>query len=255
MDLKNKVAVVTGSAHRVGRGIALQLASAGANVVIHYNSSEHAARETAGEVRALGVDAFTVQSDLSDPDNILMMFDRLYEHFHRLDVLVNSASAFDHQPFDQVTPESWDKSLTVNVRAPMLCIQHAARLMRATERTTPGCIVNISDITGIFPVRNLIQHGVSKAALLHLTKSAALELAPVVRVNALVLGPIIPPEGSGLDDPDWQRLINWLPMKRQGGVDAVGKLVVDVIRSDYMTGSIIELDGGQTLKGPLPRSD
>lgn len=252
MDLQNKVALVTGSAHRVGQAIALHLARAGASQVIHYGSSGEAAEQTAREVRALGVDAITVQADLRRPDSIETLFAAAAAHYGRLDVLVNSAASFTKQDFDAVTLDSWEDSMQTNLRAPFLCCQQAARLMRQTPRPIhePALIVNITDLSGFFPWRGYVQHGVSKAGLIHLTHICARELGPDVRVNAIAPGPILPPAGMAENDPFWQNAGQRLPLRRTGSPEYVGQTVVFLAQNDYITGAVIPVDGGEHLLGP-----
>ncbi len=251
MNLNGKVALVTGSAHRVGRAIALGLARAGAHQVIHYGGSAAAAGQTRDEIAALGVEAITVPANLSDPAQIDELFDAIEEHFGRLDILVNSAATFVHEPFDAVTAETWDAVLTVNLRAPFLCSQRAARLMRAVERDTPALIVNISDLSGVQPWQNFVQHGVAKAGLLHLTAIAARELAPDVRVNALIPGAILPPPGMDESGERWQQMIEGVPLRRSATLDEVVQAVLSFAANDFVTGSLTYLDGGEHLLGPV----
>ena len=164
MDLQNKVAIVTGGAHRVGKAIALALAREGAHVAVHYGTSEAAARDTVAEIESLGVRAIAVQADLHDPAQIDALFRAVDEEFGRLDVLVNSAASFVKQPFDEIGLDDWKDVLQVNLRAPFLCTQAAARLMRRAKRPAdePALIVNITDLSGLYPWRGYAQHGVSK---------------------------------------------------------------------------------------------
>jgi pteridine reductase len=252
MDLNGKVALVTGAAHRVGKAIALALAREGANLVIHYGSSESAAQQTAAEIATLGAEAISVQADLSDPPQIEALFEALQSRFGRLDVLVNSAASFQKRPFDQISLEDWERVMAINLRAPFLCTQHAARLMRTIER--PGgesaLVANIADLSGVYPWLGYGHHGVSKAGLIHLTKAAARELAPGIRVNAIIPGPILPPPGMAPDSEKWQQIGGIVPLGRAGDPENIGQTVVFLARSDYITGVAIEVDGGEHLIGP-----
>jgi len=253
MKLQSRVALVTGAAHRVGKAIALALAQKGANIVLHYGSSVAAARQTADEIAALGVEVFLCQANLSDPDQIAALFDAVQECFGRLDVLVNSASSFERRPFDDITAEDWDRVMAINLRAPFLCSQHAARLMRIDPPTSreAGLIVNIADHIGISPRLGFTQHSVSKAALIHLTKVAALELAPTIRVNAVVPGPVMAPVGMDPQGKEWERIWKRVPLNRPGDPADVGRAVVFLAASDYMTGALIPVDGGEGIIGAL----
>ncbi|GAB4482434.1 MAG: 3-oxoacyl-ACP reductase FabG [Anaerolineae bacterium] len=251
MDLKGKVALVTGAAHRVGRAIALALAREGAHVVVHYGGSSEAAARTQAEIAARGVEAVTVSANLADPAAIAALFETTADRFGRLDVLVNSAARFDKRAFDAITLEDWERSMAVNVRAPFLAMQHAARLMRAAARPAdqPALIVNIADLSGVYPWRDYVQHGVSKAGLLHLTKIGARELAPHVRVNAIIPGPILPPPGMDPASTNWQETVQAVPLQREGGAEVIGETVVFLARNDFITGAVINVDGGEGLLG------
>jgi NAD(P)-dependent dehydrogenase (short-subunit alcohol dehydrogenase family) len=249
MRLQGKVALVTGSAVRVGKTMALALAREGASIVLHSNSSAGAAHHTAHAIAALGVEVFPFQADLREADAIAALFQAVQDRFGRLDVLVNSASTFVRQPFDEVDPDSWQETMQVNLLAPFLCSQHAARLMSAVDRPAeePALIVNIADLSGIVPWRGFVQHGVSKAGLIHLTKIAAYELAPDIRVNAIVPGAILPP--PGMDADQWHRLGDRVPLRRTGNPDQVGQTVVFLAANDTITGAVIPVDGGEHLTG------
>ncbi len=253
MNLGDKIAVVTGGAHRVGKAIALALAREGAHVIVHYGSSEGAARDTVAEIRLLGVQAIAVQADLHDPAQIDALFQAVDEEFGRLDVLVNSAASFVKQPFDEIGLDDWKDVLQVNLRAPFLCTQAAARLMRRAKRPAdePALIVNITDLSGLYPWRGYVQHGVSKAGLIHLTKVSAYELAPDIRVNAIAPGAVLPPPGMDPHGETWQALGARAPLRRTGHPDYVGQTVVFLARNDYITGALIPVDGGEHLVGTL----
>lgn len=248
MDMKGKVALVTGGAHRVGRAIALALAEAGADLAIHYGRAADEARATVDELLGMGVRARAYAADLAQPASIAALFEALAADFGGLDILVNSAAAFPYRRFERMTAEEWDHTLAVNLRAPFLCTQAAAKLMRAAPRETPGLVVNIADLSGVKVWPGYAAHGVSKAGLLQLTRSAALELAPQVRVNALVLGPIMPVHQRG-EDEAWQKLIASLPLGRPGGGAEVGRAVRYLAESDFITGATVALDGGESLLG------
>jgi pteridine reductase len=252
MDLQDKVALVTGSARRVGKAIAIALAREGAHLIVHYGRSEDEARQTAEEIAGLGVEAFPVQADLGDPDQIVALFEAAGGRFGRLDVLVNSAASFEKRDFDAITLDDWERVLAVNLRAPFLCTQHAARLMRVVDRPAgqPALIANIVDLSGVYPWRGYAHHGVSKAGLLHLTRIAARELAPGIRVNAIAPGPILPPPGMDSDGEAWRRIGESVPLARPGDPAQIGQTVVYLAANDYVTGTLVNVDGGEHLLGP-----
>lgn len=251
MDLTGKVALVTGGAHRVGKAIALALAREGANLVIHYGSSENVAQQTVAEITTSGLEAISAQADLRDPARIEALFEIVQNHFGRLDVLVNSAASFQKRPFEQIGLDDWEQVMAVNLRAPFLCTQHAAPLMRFEHSgDEAGLIINIADLSGVYPWIGYAHHGVSKAGLIHLTKATARELAPQIRVNVIVPGPILPPPGMSPDGEKWRRVSGVVPLGRAGDPKNVGQAVVFLAHNDYVTGATIEVDGGEHLLGP-----
>ena len=245
MEIDGKVALVTGGAHRVGRAIALSLAERGAHVLVHYNLSEAAAQQTVREIEALGVQANLIHANLGDPLSIEDMFVLLESQFGKLHILINSASAFKAADFLELTVEDWNYAMAVNLRAPFLCSQRAAHLMLA--RGERGCIVNIGDVAGERPWERYPHHSVSKAALLMLTEVSAKALAPEIRVNAVVPGPVLKPER--MPDARWQRLGEVIPMRTTGSERNVAQAVLALVENDFATGAIFNVDGGDRLVG------
>lgn len=246
MDLTDKVALVTGAARRVGRAIALGLAGRGASIIVHYRSSEADARHTVADLRALGVRAEAFRADLGRPVEIGALFEAAARDFGRVDVLVNSASTFRPGNVLEVTAEDWDAVMNVNLRAPFLCSQHAARLM--LERGG-GVIVNIADIAGQVPWVRFPHHSVSKAGVVMLTKVLAKSLGPDVRVNAVVPGPILKPDD--MPDTRWERLGVVLPLRRTGDPGNVVQAVLALVENDFVTGAVLNVDGGDALLGSV----
>jgi pteridine reductase len=245
VSLDGRLALVTGAGHRLGRAIALALAEAGADVLVHYRSSADLARRTAESVRALGREADLIAADLSVPADIDELFDAIEGAHGGLDVLVNSAASFESAPIEDIQAEAWDRVMAVNLRAPFLCIRRAAPLLRA--RAHPGAVVNIADLSGLVPWRGFAHHSVSKAGLIHLTKAAAKELGPRIRVNAVLPGPILPPPGESPDSEEWRRRGDRLPLGRTGDPADIGSAVVFLAASDYITGEALAVDGGEHL--------
>ena len=251
MNLDGSVSLVTGSARRLGKQIAVTLARRGSHIAVHYGGSEDAARLTAEELRGLGVEAEPFGADLTRPAEIDRLFARIGERFGRLDVLVNSAASFERGSFESITVEQWDEVQALNLRAPFLCLQRAAALMRREPRAdgAPAAAINIGDLSGLVPWSNQAHHGVSKAGLQQLTRLAARDLAPDVRVNAVVPGPILPPPGMAFEDPAWRRTVDRLPLRRAGEPGEVGEAVAFLAASDFITGATLLLDGGESLLG------
>ncbi len=243
-SLQGKVAFVTGSARRVGRGILLGFAAQGANVVIHHSNSVGDAEHTSIDAKALGVDALVVQGDYADPDAIANNFEQIRAHYGRIDVLVNSASVFPRGDLLDIPPEEWDAVMGVNLRAPFLCTQHAGRMMR--DAGIAGSIINIADNSGLRPWAARPHHSVSKAGLIALTEVTAASLAAYqIRANCIVLGPVLPSTGQSAES--WQATEARLPLKRSGNPDDAARAAVFLARNDYITGAVLRVDGGEGL--------
>ena len=253
MNIQGKTVLVTGAARRVGRAMAIGLASEGARVVIHYGRSRSDAEATVEEAIALGSEAVAMSADLSEPESISSLFDGIDDRFGGLDVLINSAARFDSGPFEGISHEAWQRSLDVNLTAPFLCSQRAARLMRKSAHLRDGAavIINMADLSGIHPWRQHVQHGVSKAGLLHLTRIMARELAPDVRVNAIVPGAILPPPGVEVSDERWTGVSDRVPLERTGHPADIVQSMFHLIAADFVTGSVLHVDGGESLLGPI----
>jgi len=238
MELNGAKALVTGAARRIGRAIALALAEAGADVMVHYNRSRSQAESAAEAIEALGVRGETVQADLADPDAIEAMFRAVAGAFGRLDVLVNNAAVFAPTPLADLTAEQWDAPFAVNARAAALCIRHAMPLM-----PRGAAIVNVTDISAEKPWAAYPAYCASKAALLSLTKSAARALAGRgIRVNAVAPGAVAWHEGAS--DAHKQAVLAQVPLKRPGSAADVAAAAVFLARNDYITGQSLRVDGG-----------
>lgn len=242
MEIEGTVGLVTGGAHRVGRALVLGLARAGADVAIHYHSSDHEATETAEAVRALGRRAETFRADLAAPDATTRLANAVAEAMGRLDILVNNASLFESARFGDVTAEAWDRVMAVNLRAPFLLLQATAPLLEASN----GVAVNIADLAGVQVWPAFPHHGVSKAGLIHVTRVAARALAPDVRVNCIVPGTVLPPEDY--TEEQIQTSVDRTVLGRIGSPADVVEALLFLVRSEFATGSVVTVDGGRTLK-------
>lgn len=253
-DLTDKVALVTGSAHRVGKAIAMALAREGVNIQVHYNSAtEEQVRSTIHDMKSYGVDAFATQADISQPEGVEKVMAEVEKNFGRLDVLVNSASVFPSAQLMDVTLDSWNLAMNVNLRAPFLFTQYAARMMQDND-PIGGAIINICDQGAYAPWPQRPHHGVSKAALWSLTQVSALSLGPHVRVNAIVPGPVLK-TNDGMTDETWAKFGETLPLKRTGEADDVGRAVVYLAQEDFLTGIMLKVNGGEHLTYPRQYDD
>ena len=238
--LANRVALVTGAGRRIGRAVALRLAQEGADVVVHYRSSEQEAREVVGEVEKLGRRAVAIPADLTQVAEIESLMARAGDHFGRLDVLVNNAANFLQRDFRATREADWNASLDTNLKAPFFCSQAAAPLLKKNR----GTIVNFADIGAFLAWTGYIPHCVSKSGVVMLTKCLAKELAPEVRVNAIAPGTITM---SG-DPPEWEAdFIKRAPLGRVGTTEDVADAVMYLATAEFMTGQVLILDGGRTL--------
>jgi len=242
VELQGTTALVTGGARRVGRAIALGLAEAGCDLVIHFGSGVEEAAATAAEAGALGVRAVTVGADLADPaapEGLLAAAGDLGP----VRVLVNSAAVFPDDDLAGITPEGWDRTLAVNLRAPVLLTRaFAAALPEGLE----GAVVNITDWRTERPYRDHFSYTVAKGGLDTFTRAAAEALAPRIRVNAVALGAILPPPGRGSDY--LKDLARQIPAGRPGGTDPVVAAVLFLLRNPFVTGEILRVDGGAHLR-------
>ena len=239
MELHQKLALVTGSARRIGRAIAIELARAGADIAVHYGRSQAQARDTAEQIRRLGRRAELFQADLRQPEQIASLLAAVGQAFGRLDVLVNSAAIYDRTPLAELTAEQWDTQMAVNARAAALCIRHALPLMREAG----GAIINITDISAEKPWPGYAAYCASKAALVALTKSAAKALAGLkIRVNAVAPG--VAEWHQGATEAQKQAVLAQVPLRRAGSAADVAAAVVFLARQDYITGQNLRVDGG-----------
>ncbi len=242
MDPKNRVALVTGGAQRVGRVIALALGRAGAHVVLHFHTSRDAAEQTAAELRVLGVEVLPFQADISRPEQVAAMVEAAQRQFGRIDIAVNSASTFKRTPFPGATVEAWERVLAVNLTGPFLVASAVAPGMLVRGE---GVIVNVVDILAFKLSRNYVAHSVSKGGLKTLTEALAVALAPTVRANAVMPGPVLPPPGSTAEQI--AREARRTLLKRWGSPDDVAGAVLFLVQSDYVTGHMLAVDGGELL--------
>ncbi len=234
------LALVTGGAHRLGRSIALELARMGYALALHYFTSGEKAEQTADEIRQLGVPVTLLCADLTDENQVREMFAQVAALQNPLRVLVNSAAKLDRGSLLTLPMDAWDKSLDINLKAPLLCSQLAVPLMQEG-----GVIINLSDVGAGKTWTAFPAYIVSKAGLEALTRLMARSLAPRIRVNAIAPGLILP--SGDLPDEDWQRLINRVPMRRAGAPEEIAHTVAFLIENDYITGQTLVVDGGYQL--------
>jgi pteridine reductase len=242
MEIDGKVAIVTGGAVRLGKALALALAEHGARLVIHYGSSAGPAQATVRQIQAMGSDALTVQADLSQPGQTGSIVERAAAHFGQVDILVNSAAVFEPGNWDDTTEANWDRHFAINLKSPFFLSQ-AFAVHVGRERA--GRIVNIADWRGVRPGTGHVAYTLTKAALIAMTKSLAQALAPNIQVNAIAPGLILPP--SGQDQAYLERWAPKIPAQRVGSPEEIARALIFLLRSDFVTGELIFVTGGQHL--------
>lgn len=236
-------ALVTGAAHRLGKAFALRLARRGYAIGLHYHSSLQKAEATAAEIGALGVPVFLLRADLTRPEEIEHLFqqiDDLLVGRFAFSILVNSAALMPHGDVRSLSAADFDAAIALNLRAPFLCAQQAARRM-----APGGLIVNISDIGASKAWTGFPAYTVSKAGLESLTKILARALAPDIRVNAIAPGLAL--RAEEMPPAEWERLVNRLPARRAAEPDEVADALEFLIKNEYITGQTIAVDGGYSL--------
>lgn len=237
------LAVITGAGVRVGRAIAWALAEAGYDLVVHAHGSRDAALDLCVRARALGRTADVVTADLSTQAGVDALAAAVRARAAALDVLVNSAGAYEAVRFAELGREAYDSMLAVNLSAPFFLTQ--ALLPLLTQAPDP-CVVNVTDASVARPYPRYSHYLVSKAGLTMLTRVLALELAPVVRVNAVAPGTVAFPEG--FDASKRERILARVPLRREGSPEDVGRAVVFLVRdAPYITGHVLDVDGGASL--------
>ncbi len=236
------LALVTGAAHRLGKAFVLALARNGYAILLHYRTADVQAHNTATQIRTLGVPVFLSQADLSDPSQIMGLFAMMDRIPHRLKVLVNSAAIIPVGDARTLAVSDWDAVLDLNLRAPFLCAQEAAKRM-----TDGGLIVNITDVGAKKSWSRFPAYSVSKAGLEALTKILARTLAPSIRVNAIAPGLVL--QSDQISKDDWDRLVERLPLRRSASVDEIASALDFLLKNEYVTGQTLVIDGGYSLLG------
>jgi pteridine reductase len=239
--LGGRIALVTGGAVRVGRAIALALGDAGCDVAIGYLHSAAAARATVAALRSRGRRAVALRADLRRPAAARALVARTVRAFGRVDILVNNAAIFPRTPLATTTSADFDRVMAVNLRAPFLCAQAAARAMGRRG----GRIINIADVGAVRGWPSYIPYGASKAGLVMLTRGLAVALAPSIQVNAVAPGVVLLPEG--FPRARARRLADAIPMRRPGQPRDVAEAVrFFATCPSYITGQVLFVDGGAT---------
>ena len=240
-SIREKVVLITGAAKRLGRATALELAKTGAHIIIHHNSSAAAAQELMHQIRDLGVNAWAVQADLSRPKAGETLFEQAAAAAGPIDVLINNASIFPRQKLVDFTEQELYQNIHINAAAPLLLSRQFAAQGRR------GVIINFLDTHITEYHAAYAAYHISKRMLFTLTRMLALEYAPSVRVNAVAPGLILPPEGENESYLKSHARRN--PLQTYGNEHDITAAVLFLIRSGFITGQVLFVDGGYHMKG------
>jgi 3-oxoacyl-[acyl-carrier protein] reductase len=246
MNLKDKVALVTGGGTGIGRATCIALAQRGATVAVNYSRSQADADETVQTIENEGGQAIAIQADVSRDGDVRAMVAKIVQQFGTVDLLINNASITRHIPLDDLeaaTEEVWDELYAVNVKGMFYCARAVAPLMKKSGQ---GAIVNVGSIAGLSGAGSSLPYAVSKAAVHGLTKSLARALAPEVRVCSVVPGAVATRWWAGREE-QMRRLSNNLLLQRIATPEDIASFICSVLQQEAMTGQIIAVDSGQTL--------
>jgi len=243
VSLSGKTALITGAAKRIGRAMALALAQNGAHIVVHYNRSEQEAAALCKEIEGIGVSAWAVKGDLADPSQMETVFKEAVDRAGPIDILINNASIFELETIWEATDESLCRNMRIHTTASLILSRNLARQRR------PGHIINLLDTRVVTYDKEHASYHISKRALLTLTRILALELAPDIAVNAVAPGLILP--SAWQDESYLEKLAPTTPLRRHGSPADVVEAVLFLLRSRFITGQIIFVDGGYHMRGHL----
>jgi len=235
----SKAALITGGAKRIGRELALELASMSYDIALHFASSSSEAGETASRIREHGVRCVTFACDLAVEKEMLSLIPRVVDEFPELEILVNNASVFQKGTILESEPIFFDSHLSINLKAPFFLSRDFARFC------SRGQIINLLDSRIAKNDFGYAAYTLSKKALADLTRISAREFAPLIRVNAIAPGIILPPEGKTEDY--LEKLAEKIPMKRKGDLKSLRETLLFLLNNEFVTGQIIYVDGGDNL--------
>lgn len=250
MNGNDRVAIVTGGAVRIGRALSLALARDGMRICLHYGSSKPAADQTAEQIRAAGSEVALVQADLAQPlTSARTIVETALETFGQVDVLINNAAIFEPSSLADLTAGGWQRHQDINLTAVVfLCQKFAQALEQRPEGN--GVIINIADWRALQPQPGHLAYTISKAGIVALTRLLAQELAPKIRVNAIAPGAILSPPGAG-DDFE-QQMAGAIPLGRTGRPNDITAAARFLLASEFITGEILHVTGGQQLTAAVP---
>ena len=237
----NKTALITGAAKRIGKSMSTHLANRGWNIAIHYNTSEAEAEGFCNELRMTYPDQrFEIfKADLNNTEEVEMLLPHVIKKFPEINLLINNASVFEPATISQSSTQFLEQQLNVNFKAPFILCRNFAHLLHS------GIIVNFVDTRIVNNQSDFAAYSLSKKALWELTKMAATEFGPEIRVNAIAPGLTLAPEGKN-EDYLWE-LAHKIPLKKPGGIEPILRSLDYIIDNYYLTGQILFCDGGENL--------
>ena len=246
-QLDDQIALVTGGGRGIGRAICLELAARGANVIVNYKSSVAAAKDLVTQINSTGGTAKSMQTDVSDADQVAEMFKAILSEFGAVDILVNNAGMTRDNVIMMMKPADFDTVIETNLRSCWLCCKTAARTMM---RKRKGSIINITSVVGIAGNGGQTNYAASKAGIIGLTKSLAKEVAVRgIRVNAVAPGFVETDMTADLTDDIKEKAIEAIPLGRMGAPEDIAKAVAFLASEDaaYITGQTLVVDGGMVM--------
>lgn len=244
MELKNRVALITGGARRVGKEISTTLAAKGVRVAIHYHSSEDESNSVVTSLRDAGHDVTAIPGDFLKLSDVERVVEKTFSHYGRIDFLINNAALYYPTPVGSTREDEWDSLIAINLKAPYFCAQAVSKHFR---RAGSGKIINIADVSAFSPWPDFITYCVSKAGLISMTKGLAKALAPDIQVNAIASGTVLMGEEAGAAET--KAIAAATLLKRIGSPADIANTVSFLLESgDYITGAVIPVDGGALIK-------
>lgn len=240
--MKNKVVIITGGAKRLGKSIAIDLAKDGFDIVINYLNSKDDAIKTQTEINQIGKQCLTICADITKEKEIKKLISIVLKKFGKIDLLVNNAGIFQQKNIFETTEKNWEKTFDINLKSAFLLSKEIGKVFIQQKK---GQIINIASLGGIMVWKNYFSYSISKSALIHLTKILALELSPFIQVNAIAPGIIIFNEQ---EKKLYKHLLNTIPQKKFATPNDISSLVVYLSKFNHITGQIIAVDGGKSLR-------
>ncbi len=247
MSIKDKVVVITGSSSGIGKALAIRFAKEGAKVVVNYSSNKRGAEETAEKIKNIGSEVLVVQADVVNEEDIKRLFDTVINKFKTIDILINNAAVnIDKVPYMEATKAYILELLNINLVGAMLCSQHAIKIM---NKQGYGKIINTSSIKGIeYGGGSNIVFAATKAAINSFTKTLAKQVAPTIHINAVAPGYVRTRTYDNMSKEKIDAYLNQTFLKRWITEDEIADAFIFLAKNDGITGQIIYVDGGFTLK-------